>query len=215
MVHVDLLDLLVSHSSQLAVRPDSSSESSPGEETCSEVSLTALQWLDSLTDHLLQNQLIRQSSLLTLLLSSQGRPLLTSAGVPAATHQAGERQQLERMQRAAEAAGMAVTAEARGSLPVLPQEITLSGGRVLDPGAVVMTPQSAMMAMVSSSGQYFPLFDISGCHDGHGIIFRSLCHSKPAGHHLVYSPGIRPTVKLSFEYSCAKYVITLWHEVHK
>ncbi|GAX75115.1 hypothetical protein CEUSTIGMA_g2559.t1 [Chlamydomonas eustigma] len=147
MVHLDLMDLVTN--GQLQVSPEGKRAIDPASGLCSHISLRAMAWLDSLTECLLQNQVIRQSTLLTLLLSSQGGPALYSGPADGIKMAAG---QLEGMQRAAEAAGMAVTVEARGSLPVLPQEVTMPGGRMLDPGAVVMTPQSAMMAMVSSSG---------------------------------------------------------------
>ena len=183
MIHVDVNDLLMGREDPMGREDlmervasvdstaDSTSDDQSAPETDAdklyEASLEGLEWFDLLVKALMQTAGVRDKVLFTLILSTQGENLDVppSSSSEGGTDSAALR---SKQQRVASAAGIPVP-PTRVPLPssfgppstapggsLLPQETMQPGGGAIDPGAFVVTPRSAMLAMAASSGQAIP-----------------------------------------------------------
>ena len=180
MVHLDVIDLIaleappeVETGAQEALAPDAlmaeaaASSSGTDIDQLYEASLEGLEWLDSLVKAIMQAKGVKDRLLLTLILSAQGEDLGSSSPSHESNITSHAFRREKHIQRAADAAGMPVppnlilpaSSSFEAGLPsaaassLLSQEVMRAGGTLIDPGAFVMTPGSAMLAIAASSGQ--------------------------------------------------------------
>ena len=161
MIHVDVNDLANKMQSSEA----STSGDRDGVELRYDASLAGLEWLDSIVKAIMQAPgCLRDRLLISLVLSAQGRDLTGGVnGLGPESHHL-TRDGLREIQKAADAAGIFVPREASAvamsgsSAAKRRLEAMMPGGgredsSSIDPGAFVVTPMSAMMAMAASSGE--------------------------------------------------------------